>query len=117
VRHPNRSYGRAKRFKKVRSVGRNRREVIAKGEDFTHLEIFERDNWTCGLCDEPIDPLVRQPDERCGTLDHVTPISVCIEEGWAVETIHVRTNVQAAHLGCNLKKGNSRDDDKEEVYD
>ena len=47
---------------------------------------------------EPINARVHFPDPQCATLDHVVPIA----RGGG----HTRANVQAAHLGCNLKKGN-----------
>lgn len=67
-------------------------------EPFDRLEIFERDHWICGLCDEAIDPALACPDPGSVSLDHIVPVSL--------GGPHVRDNVQAAHLGCNVLKGN-----------
>lgn len=67
-------------------------------EEFTHVEIFERDRWICGLCESAIDPELRWPDRMSASLDHVIPISL----GGG----HLRSNVQPAHLVCNIRKGN-----------
>lgn len=67
-------------------------------EKFDHAEIFERDNWTCGLCSERVDPELSWPDPMSASLDHVTPISL--------GGPHSRANTQCSHLGCNVAKGN-----------
>lgn len=61
-------------------------------------EIFERDGWRCGLCGEGIDPAAAYPDPLSASLDHVVPLSLGGH--------HVPGNVQAAHLSCNVRKGN-----------
>lgn len=78
---------------------------MAAGDDVVHLIVFERDNWTCGICGKKIDKRFRQPNPNCATIDHIIPISVALEEGWPTDTIHTYANVQAAHLSCNLDKG------------
>lgn len=70
----------------------------AEWESFDPREVYDRDGWTCGLCHEPIDPALRRPDLRCVSLDHIVPVS----KGGA----HTRANTQAAHLICNIRKGN-----------
>lgn len=67
-------------------------------EEFTHLEIFERDRWMCQLCGVPVDRSIRGSRPMAKSLDHVIPMSL----GGA----HTRTNVQLAHFGCNSQKGN-----------
>ena len=86
-------------------VGRHRRAgkyVQARRartvEPFFPSEVYERDGWTCGLCQEPIDRLAVKPHPMSPSIDHVIPISKGGE--------HSLRNVQAAHLGCNVKKGN-----------
>jgi 5-methylcytosine-specific restriction endonuclease McrA len=85
------------------SEAKHRRRVrIANGQDFDAIEIFDRDAWICKLCGEPLDRMAasgRAP--LAPTLDHVTPIS----RGGK----HTRQNVQAAHLRCNLAKGDRID--------
>lgn len=89
---------------KVRYYSKKRRAIYAMGEQFTHLEIFERDNWVCGLCHTEVDRTRRYPDLLCATLDHIVPLAEALELGWEPETIHTRKNVQTAHLYCNLAK-------------
>lgn len=72
---------------------RKRREA----EKIPRLEIFERDDWTCGICDEAIDRDLSWPDPLSASLDHVTPLAKAGK--------HTRDNLQAAHLRCNLQKG------------
>jgi 5-methylcytosine-specific restriction endonuclease McrA len=71
------------------------RAVVA--ESFDPYEVFERDDWICGLCDGPIDPSAAYPDPMSPSLDHVVPVS----RGG----VHSRANCQAAHLVCNIRKG------------
>lgn len=68
-------------------------------ETFDRFEIFERDNWICQLCDEPIDKTLKFPDRHSATVDHITPIS----RGGK----HERSNAQAAHNFCNSSKRRS----------
>lgn len=68
------------------------------GEPFRNLDIFQRDRWTCQLCDHKIDPEVKWPNPRSASLDHVVPLSL----GGA----HSRSNTQLACLECNTRKGN-----------
>lgn len=66
--------------------------------DIVPGEIFERDGWRCGLCGEGIDPAAAYPDPLSASLDHVVPLSLGGH--------HIPDNVQAAHLSCNVRKGN-----------
>lgn len=74
------------------------RGASAPGELIIARDIYERDGWVCGLCGEPVDSERVYPDPLSASLDHVQPISL----GGA----HSSTNVQCAHLVCNLVKGN-----------
>jgi len=89
---------------RIRYYSKKRRAIYAMGEEFTHLEIFERDGWMCGLCHTPVDQNLRYPNLLCATLDHIVPLAEALEQGWEPETIHTRANVQTAHLYCNLSK-------------
>ncbi len=65
-------------------------------EDFTALDIFERDRWTCGICRKRIDPKLRAPHRMAATLDHLIPV---IDGG-----IDSRANTRAAHQSCNSSR-------------
>lgn len=71
---------------------------MATLEEFDRVEIYERDNWTCSLCQESIDRQLQYPDPDSVSIDHILPISL--------GGTHSRDNVAAAHLGCNIRKGN-----------
>lgn len=66
-------------------------------ETFAPIDVHTRDEWTCKLCLQPIDPGVAWPDPMSPSVDHVIPLS----RGGA----HAMHNVQSAHLGCNSSKG------------
>lgn len=66
-------------------------------ESFDRIEIFERDDWVCQLCGDPVDRDTVRPDPRSPSIDHIIPVS----RGGA----HSRENVHTAHLGCNIRKG------------
>lgn len=62
------------------------------------LAVFERDNWTCGICGEPVDPDLVWPDKMSASLDHIRPLS----KGGT----HTLDNVRCAHLSCNAARVN-----------
>jgi hypothetical protein len=76
---------------------RRARQRAATVEDFDDTEIYQRDEWVCGICQHPIDANVKCPDAQSPSIDHIIPI--------ARGGTHERGNVQAAHLGCNVHKG------------
>ena len=81
-------------------VRNQRRRVRLKGgevEQFTDIEIFERDSWICGWCGKKINRRRRSPDPLAASLDHIRPISKGGD--------HTRGNVQATHRRCNTAKG------------
>lgn len=78
-------------------VNRRARQRDAWVEDVSRVEIFERDNWTCGICKGRVDPTLQHPDPMSASLDHIIPISRGGE--------HSRANTQCAHLTCNVRKG------------
>lgn len=65
-------------------------------EDFTSVEIFTRDNWTCYLCGDPVNTEPDCFDPKSPTIDHVVPLS----KGGQ----HARANVRCACLRCNSTK-------------
>jgi 5-methylcytosine-specific restriction endonuclease McrA len=72
-------------------------EQATKGEPFAPRDVFERDQWTCGLCRHPVDPGLAWPHPMSASVDHVVPLSRGGE--------HSLDNVQCAHLRCNCIKG------------
>lgn len=78
-----------------------RKAMIRKAfvEDVRRYVVFERDNWTCHICKEPIDAGIAWPDPNSATVDHVFPLARGGE--------HSMANVRAAHFRCNLIKSDS----------
>lgn len=66
-------------------------------EDVDRLTVFERDEWTCHICNEPVDQSLRGDDPLGPSLDHVVPL--------AAGGAHSYANTKLAHTGCNRAKG------------
>ncbi len=105
AKHPERTRSAKRKYSRTHpEVGRSavhRRRARIRGaitEKFLDEEIYERDNWICQLCGEAIDSKAEKSSSRKKSLDHIVPIS----KGGS----HTRDNVQAAHLDCNIRKGN-----------
>lgn len=77
---------------------RRARKAGVDAESFDSLEVYERDGWTCGICDVEIDPQLKHPDPMSVSLDHVIPLSL--------GGPHTRANTRPAHLQCNIRRGN-----------
>ena len=90
----------AARFNTSRADRRLRIDVDGEIKTITRLAIYERDNWICQLCNEPIDRNLRYPDRNCASLDHVIPLS----KGG----VNSAENFQASHLICNTSIGNKK---------
>lgn len=73
------------------------RKFGVKREPFGVAEIYERDNWTCGICGDHVDPERKWPDQMCPSLDHIVPLSM----GGS----HTRDNARCAHWLCNSLRG------------
>lgn len=69
----------------------------SESERFLRQEIYDRDQWRCGICRKSISRELLYPDPMSVSLDHIVPVA----EGGA----HVRSNVRAAHLYCNKSRG------------
>lgn len=67
-------------------------------EKFNRIEILERDNYTCHICKQPINPKLNDlvTHRMSGTMDHILPI----KQGGQ----HTRDNVKAAHMICNARR-------------
>ena len=66
-------------------------------EVFNPMEVFERDEWICGICGEHVEQQLHHTDPMSKSLDHIQPI--------ALGGDHSRANTQLAHLRCNIRKG------------
>lgn len=69
-------------------------------DDFTNLDVYDRDRWFCGICGMKVDKDLMWPDPMSASLDHIVPLS----RGGT----HTLDNVQLAHLACNERKHNSK---------
>jgi 5-methylcytosine-specific restriction endonuclease McrA len=79
--------------------GKNRaQEWHAPFENIDPYIVFEEDKWVCGICNKIVDKQLYKPDLMSPSLDHIVPLS----KGGG----HVRSNVQLAHLLCNIIKHN-----------
>lgn len=63
------------------------------------LAIYERDDWTCQLCMEPVDPDLPTSDVWAATLDHIE----C--QAWGEKPDHSPENLRLAHRWCNSVRG------------
>jgi 5-methylcytosine-specific restriction endonuclease McrA len=105
----------ASRLHNIRAGGRSaaaraaddRRRALKRGAGtavkVNRLAVFERDEWTCRLCLGDVDPSVKHPHPLSKSLDHIVPLSL----GGA----HEPSNVQLAHLRCNIQKSNKVETD------
>lgn len=76
-------------YRDVQAKRRARKRALP-AEDVKRSLVFERDEGTCGICGEAVDPADWH-------LDHVVPL--------AKGGHHTYENVQVAHPGCNQSKG------------
>ncbi|WP_062077674.1 HNH endonuclease [Demequina globuliformis] len=79
-------------------TARRARVRAATVEPYRREDIFERDEWTCGICHGPIDKGEEWPSLASPVVDHIIPLSRGGE--------HSPANAQAAHNGCNIRKSN-----------
>ena len=81
-----------------------KRQAIKRGanpleaEHIVNVDVFERDQWICGICNLQVDQSLKYPNPMSASLDHVIPLS----KGGQ----HTRMNTQCAHLRCNIRKNN-----------
>lgn len=87
-----------KNYDVVAAHRHRRRAILAAAfvEDVNSLQVFEEGHWICGICGGPIDRLLEWPNPGSKSIDHIVPLS----KGGK----HERSNVQAAHFGCNSRK-------------
>ena len=76
--------------------GRHRRRARGRGGRVSSHAVYTRDQWTCGLCHQPIRRTLPYTHPMSASLDHIVPL--------ALGGTHDMVNVQAAHRSCNGKK-------------
>ena len=72
-------------------------------------EVYERDEWVCGLCDLPINRALQWPHKWSASLDHIVPQSRSLLPD------HSARNLRAAHLQCNSMRGNGANMSEDEL--
>lgn len=82
----------------------NRRHRKPRGYKFKislerRLAIYDRDNWTCQICHEPIDRKAGHLTNWAPTLDHIEP------QSHARVPDHSDANLRTAHRWCNSVRG------------
>lgn len=84
---------------KIRDGVHKRRTLKLKVpyEVINDKRVFLRDGWICQICYKRVDKRLKHPDGMSASLDHIVPVS---QSG-----SHIYSNVQLAHLTCNLSKG------------
>lgn len=87
--------------KRTDKAVREARLRSARAERFDPREIYERDHWTCGICNGSVDPTLEHPHPLSASLDHVIPVSLGGD--------HTRANTRCTHLTCNVRRGNRPD--------
>jgi 5-methylcytosine-specific restriction endonuclease McrA len=84
---------------KVQYYSPKRRAIMKRGDDIPPLHLYEMYDWICHLCKEDIDPMLRFPNKRAATMDHLIPLSRGGTHTW--------DNVAPAHRDCNEAKADS----------
>lgn len=78
-----------------RAVSRRRSSWVGYA---ARLAVYERDEWTCQICNESVDRSADHLDDWAPTLDHIVPRSLGGSDD--VE------NLRLAHRWCNSARGN-----------
>lgn len=76
---------------------RRKRKSFQTVERVFRQKVFERDDWTCRICNKPVDRAAEVPASLAPTVDHIVPLALGGE--------HAYRNVQTAHFICNSVKG------------
>lgn len=82
----------------AKAAGRARRGRFSVPPS-VRLAIYERDQWTCQLCSEPVDRALPPSSMWGATLDHIE----C--QSWALVPDHSAKNLRLAHRWCNSVRG------------
>ena len=82
----------------ARNAGKARRGRFTL-PDSVRREIYERDDWTCQICLEPVDPAADPNSDWYPTLDHIVPQSHQLIPDQSPEAL------RTAHRWCNAVRG------------
>ena len=85
---------------RVAASRRRRLRAATTWDGVADAEILERDRWMCGICRKRIGRKFRYPHPRSASVDHLLPLSLGGDD--------TALNKRAAHLGCNVTRGNGR---------
>src|SRR5688500_13885656 len=78
--------------KRVITTVLERMQPGARCQWITNEDIYERDDWTCQVCGQPVRRTEKFPHPESPSIDHVKPLA----EGGD----HVPDNVRCTHLRC-----------------
>ncbi len=79
------------------------RKLEATVEKVDYKVIIERDNWTCHICNKPIDPNAKPLSAQSLDFDHVIPLQPRSGEP---QGTHSEDNLKMSHKICNVRKSN-----------
>jgi hypothetical protein len=93
---------------KVAQARRRRLHHAQTWDGITDEEILERDGWRCGICRKVIGKKFKYPHPRSKSIDHIVPLSHGGDD--------TAVNKRAAHLGCNLARGDKMGDEQVALF-
>lgn len=96
---------------KVAQARTRRLRCAQTWDGITDEEILERDGWRCqipGCKRRPIRRDVKYPHPRSKSVDHIVPLSHGGDD--------TAENKRAAHLGCNMARGNEMRDEQVALF-
>lgn len=99
VSHPECKIERKKARNRIKHT--RRRGYRATLRNMSVEKMGDRDNWTCHICKEPVNPLLPSNHKEGASVDHVIPLS----RGGTDEP----GNLKLSHWICNVKKSNKVD--------
>jgi 5-methylcytosine-specific restriction endonuclease McrA len=96
---------------KVAQARKRRLHHAQTWDGITDEEILERDGWRCQIPDcgrRPIRKDVKYPHPRSKSIDHIIPLAHGGDD--------TAVNKRAAHLGCNLARGDKMGDEQVALF-
>lgn len=96
VSHPECKVERKKARNRIKQT--RRRGYRATLRNLSVENMGDRDNWTCHICREPVNPLLPSNHREGASVDHVIPLS----RGGSDEP----ENLKLSHWICNVRKSN-----------